>query len=328
MFMTFDEHLHSFITYGFVGALVAYLLVKVLIKLRGIDNPSEISRLMMLPLFMPFLAVAASYLLINNQCPSVLGKETGIYGALNALCATTYGFSDYFLPILFAGFALAIVKAVASQLLCYVSATKNEVRDSQLADTADNILRALSVKAGIVTPKLIVSKFNFARCFTFGYRKPVIVISQGILKYFTEEEIEAILAHEIGHILRADSIKSWLIQTLRDVLFFNPIVFLVFRELRNENEKAADDIAITLTDKPIVFAETLIKFWKYSPKGFDSRIFAFSAGLNFAKDIDGLEERVKRSIGDELESKKRTFTVFAHSAGIVMSTLGLLLIVC
>lgn len=310
------ENLHSYVLYGILGTIIAYIFVKSLIKFKKIDNPSAISKLMLIPLVAPFLTVGASLLLLRDSCH---------FEAFSLLCTISTVIGKYGMPILLVGFSLAIFKGSVSYILCRRLMTRNIILNHVENKKANEMLLRLSLQAKIKKPSLVITKHSYARCFTFGYKNPTIIISKGIFDFFHTEEIEAILAHEIGHIVRADSLKGWIGQILRDMLFFNPLAFVVFKEFKNENEKAADDVAIELTKKPVVFAETLVKFWKYSPKRSD--IYGFLPASSFAKGIGGLEQRVIRSI-DEKAIRLESWTEIAYAGGALLSTVGILLVFC
>ncbi|MDO5115875.1 MAG: M48 family metallopeptidase [Synergistaceae bacterium] len=53
---------------------------------------------------------------------------------------------------------------------------------------------------GIDEPELFISGSAEANAFTFGDTSPLIVISAGLLYRVTEDELNAIIAHECGHI--------------------------------------------------------------------------------------------------------------------------------
>ena len=58
---------------------------------------------------------------------------------------------------------------------------------------------------------------------------------------WTLDRVHVVLSHELAHIRRHD----WLVQigaeTVRAVLWFNPLVWMVCARLRRESEQACDD---------------------------------------------------------------------------------------
>ena len=58
-------------------------------------------------------------------------------------------------------------------------------------------------KGNLDLPAVIVTRDSFARSFTMGYRKPVVVFSEGLIEALDDNELETVVAHELGHIERA-----------------------------------------------------------------------------------------------------------------------------
>ena len=91
-----------------------------------------------------------------------------------------------------------------------------------------------------------------------GLLKPMVIIPARIISGLSEKEIEAILAHELAHILRNDFFVN-IIQTFFEILFFyHPAVWWISATIRHERENCCDDIAITVTGESCDYAKTLI----------------------------------------------------------------------
>ncbi|MCS7185101.1 MAG: M48 family metalloprotease [bacterium] len=68
------------------------------------------------------------------------------------------------------------------------------------------VVRNLAFKAGIPMPRLYIINNNFINAFATG-RSPshsAVVVTKGDFKYLTKQELEAVLAHEIGHLKHRD----------------------------------------------------------------------------------------------------------------------------
>jgi Zn-dependent protease with chaperone function len=77
----------------------------------------------------------------------------------------------------------------------------------------------------------------------------------------TFDELQAALAHEIGHIRRSRRPVMVLIFLLRVIMFFNPIILMEFRRIVQEEEKICDDLAVALTGNRKALANALRKFY-------------------------------------------------------------------
>lgn len=94
--------------------------------------------------------------------------------------------------------------------------------------------------------------------FTVGLRRPVIVLSKVVIESLAPHEIEAVLAHEMAHIARRDYIYHWGTIIMRDVLFFNPLTYMIYARLSFERERACDDYGSQLSER-FHLAKSLVK---------------------------------------------------------------------
>ena len=90
------------------------------------------------------------------------------------------------------------------------------------------------------------------------WRATVILPMSAVLNLSTEE-LEAVLAHELGHIRRWDYACNLLQTALETVLFFHPAVWWLSRKVRDRREVCCDEIAVRSCSDPIVYAQTLLR---------------------------------------------------------------------
>ena len=86
-----------------------------------------------------------------------------------------------------------------------------EVSESE-APELHNIVETVSRRAGIPKPKVYIVPSELPNAFATG-RNPehaVVAANEGLLNLLTRDEVEAVMAHEIGHVKRRDT----LIQTV------------------------------------------------------------------------------------------------------------------
>ncbi|UAY57152.1 M56 family metallopeptidase [Arachidicoccus terrestris] len=77
-----------------------------------------------------------------------------------------------------------------------------------------------------------------------GFIKPVILLPVSILTHLTTAQIEAIITHELAHIRRQDYLVNFIQSVIEAVFFFNPFVWLLSKIMREEREKACDELVI------------------------------------------------------------------------------------
>ncbi len=106
--------------------------------------------------------------------------------------------------------------------------------------------------------KIGLSKLIDVPCMV-GYFKPVILLPFTLSSYLSTEEIEAILLHELAHIKRNDYLVNLLQQVISIILFFNPCTLLINRLINEERENCCDDLVISATASPLIYAKALFK---------------------------------------------------------------------
>lgn len=90
---------------------------------------------------------------------------------------------------------------------------------------------------------------------SWGWRSPVILIDPDTLA--EADEAEAILAHEMAHIARRDWPVLMLTRLAATLFWFNPVVWLLEREVVQQAEEAADAEAARAVE-PTLYARTLL----------------------------------------------------------------------
>jgi len=94
----------------------------------------------------------------------------------------------------------------------------------------------------------------------FGPIRPAVLVPAGVIRDLSREETAAILAHELAHHRRFDSWVNCLQIAVAAVWWFNPLVWLLNRSIRNAREDCCDDLILDgkLTTHD-VYGETLVR---------------------------------------------------------------------
>jgi beta-lactamase regulating signal transducer with metallopeptidase domain len=94
---------------------------------------------------------------------------------------------------------------------------------------------------------------------TWGWRKPVVLMPAGA-DAWTEEQRSSALFHELSHVKRADFLVMLLVRTSLAAFWFNPLCWVVYRELRKEQEIACDELVLRAGIRPSTYAASLLAF--------------------------------------------------------------------
>ena len=96
---------------------------------------------------------------------------------------------------------------------------------------------------------------------SWGWRRPVILIDPDTLDQ--PEDADGILAHEAAHVARRDWPVLMLTRIAATLFWFNPLVWLLEREVVQQAEEAADCAAAERVE-PARYAETLLNWAQHN----------------------------------------------------------------
>jgi bla regulator protein BlaR1 len=78
---------------------------------------------------------------------------------------------------------------------------------------------------------------------TAGWWRPVVLLPSSLLTGMPSELLEALIAHELGHVKRADYLVNLVQNVIETLLFYHPAVWWLSHCIRTERERIADDLA-------------------------------------------------------------------------------------
>ncbi|MGD0500292.1 MAG: M56 family metallopeptidase [Bryobacteraceae bacterium] len=90
-----------------------------------------------------------------------------------------------------------------------------------------------------------------------GWMKPVVLMPVELLTGLRADQVRALLAHELAHILRRDYLVNILQSVTEAALFYHPAVWWVSERIRAEREACCDDLAVEATGDALVYAGAL-----------------------------------------------------------------------
>ncbi|CAN5630036.1 hypothetical protein BH10ACI4_BH10ACI4_29790 [soil metagenome] len=150
-----------------------------------------------------------------------------------------------------------------------------------------------------------------------GMVRSLILLPASALTTLTAEQLEAVLAHELAHIRRADYLWNILQTMIETLFFFHPAVWWVGSQLRQQRELCCDDMAIASCADPLVYATALLALEEHR-----AEILAHhtpGVGIPLALALDGhqsrftLLARIARILGEPMQSNQSLRTVAPFS---------------
>lgn len=150
-------------------------------------------------------------------------------GGCSCMSGSSLTWSGWFTFGIAGLFALGLIAAVA-----YATATLMRTR---------KIMQALKKCALTELGGVQFYRVSEKRCgaFTFGFLRPKIVLCEHCIKTLSAPEIGAILRHEQYHVQRRDPLRFFILETLKRMYFFAPILYPLISAYRTAAEVQADE---------------------------------------------------------------------------------------
>ena len=100
-----------------------------------------------------------------------------------------------------------------------------------------------------------------------GWFRPVILLPVTALTGLSEDQLRAVIAHELAHIRRLDAFVNLFQIVAETLLFYHPAMWWLNRRIRAERELCCDEIAVSLTGNRLDYARALTSMaaWKEAP---------------------------------------------------------------
>ena len=161
---------------------------------------------------------------------SMYAKITALFFVLTAmLMVIGYVVGWYFFgdPITFVGLALVLAAAINFVTYYYSDSIVLRMSKAKIIQEGDNptlfkVVRKVAQKANIPMPKVGIVDSPQPNAFATGRgpNKAVVCATSSILQTLTPDELEAVIGHEIGHVVHRDVLMSSVAATLAGAISY------------------------------------------------------------------------------------------------------------
>ncbi|MGS0681394.1 protease HtpX [Shewanella sp. 125m-7] len=186
-----------------------------------------------------FLLIATNMaiLLVASIVMSILGVNTSTMGGL-LVFAAIFGFGGAFI-------SLAISKWMAKKTMgCEVITTPRDNTERWLVET----VARQAEQAGIKMPEVAIYQSPELNAFATGPSKnnALVAVSSGLLYGMSQDEIEAVLAHEVSHVANGDMVTLTLIQGVVNtfVIFAARVVAGIINNFVSSNDEEGEGLGM------------------------------------------------------------------------------------
>jgi beta-lactamase regulating signal transducer with metallopeptidase domain len=146
-----------------------------------------------------------------------------------------------------------------------------------------------------------------------GVWRATVILPISAIMTLPAEELEAVIAHELGHIRRWDYLWNLLQTAVESILFFHPAVWWLSRTVRQRREICCDEIAVQSCAGPAIYARALLRLE-------EQRTTKLQLAMAFEGCGGSLLERVKKVLGEDMATESRM------TSGVSVAAVGALVI--
>jgi beta-lactamase regulating signal transducer with metallopeptidase domain len=153
------------------------------------------------------------------------------------------------------GVALFMLRLLSSiSYVYYLKSKMNFPADEYWQELLDGLAAKVNVQKGIelVESALVRSPM------VIGHLKPVILFPIGAINRLNPNEVEAILAHELAHVMRNDYVFNIIQSVIEALFYFHPAVWWISAQIRAERDNCCDDVALELCGNSMTYAKSLV----------------------------------------------------------------------
>jgi heat shock protein HtpX len=170
-----------------------------------------------------------------------------------------------FLPLLLVAVAIAAIQFFFSDKIALASMGAKEVSEQEEPDLHAMIAR-LAAQANLPKPRIAVIETNLPNAFATGRSKndAVVAVTRGAMRELPPQELEAVLAHELTHIINRD------MMVMTVATFFSMVISLIVQNMfwigafggggygRRNNNDGGGAIVIALLASMIAYVASFI----------------------------------------------------------------------
>ncbi len=163
----------------------------------------------------------------------------------------------------------------------------------------------LSHRIGVHSRVALRLSTRIASPLAIGMMRSLILLPASALTTLSADQLEAVLAHELAHIRRADYLWNILQTMIETLFFFHPAVWWVGSNLRQQRELCCDDIAIASCVDPLTYATALLLLEEERAREIALRTrtaqFPLALALDGHQSRVSLRSRIARILGEPME---------------------------
>ena len=161
------------------------------------------------------------------------------------------------------GIILLTIYYISTTIFMNKRIGKNKIEDENILNILEDVKKQMKIKRNI---KLIKQNYKKVPCI-YGIFSPSILLTDEILEK-DEKTLKYIFLHELAHFKRKDLITNTLLVLIMIIHWFNPILWICFKQVRQDMELKTDEMVLNKIKKEEEkeYAKTLVELLPISQK--------------------------------------------------------------
>jgi beta-lactamase regulating signal transducer with metallopeptidase domain len=151
------------------------------------------------------------------------------------------------------GVGLMLVRTTGSVLATWRLASGPKVRDPRILAVLERVRRELGIGRLV---RVCAARVEYGPA-VLGVIWPTLILPVSILTDLPAESLRLILIHELAHVRRCDYLINLMQMLIEAILFFNPAVWWLGRQVRLEREACCDTAVVRLTGRALEYSRSL-----------------------------------------------------------------------
>lgn len=167
----------------------------------------------------------------------------------------------------------------------YIKSSTSDLKNKEVLLLFEECKQKLNLSG-----RLVIGESAFVKSpITFGLFKTYVVLPIHLEEWLSMKDIKYILLHELNHYKHKDIFTNYLIVIYQILYWFNPFVWIAFRQMRLDREIACDTAVLNALDEHCYaeYGNTIINFVDRVSQ---------PSHFNLANQLNGSKEQIKRRI--------------------------------
>jgi hypothetical protein len=200
------------------------------------------------------------HMLLPYHCSE--GLPLGSIG--HVACITGSWLGDFGVLLVASGIVMAACQFVlvwlAQSRVLRVSRDAGD-HDAHYVSRALALLQRICERDGAKKPRVLITP-RPGVCCVVGIMRPAILLSEDVCRLLDDQELEAVLTHEVAHIRHHDNLFGLIAFLARALVYYAPTMHMTVRRYLEEREQAADDYVTERGYNAMALASGVIKVWR------------------------------------------------------------------